>query len=75
MDISSVTINGDALNPDASYRVTVNSFLAGGGSGFSVLTEGTDRVGGMIDVEALEAYFRSADAVDAGPQDRIRRLD
>ena len=29
----------------------------------------------MIDVEALEAYFRGADAVDAGPQDRIRRLD
>ena len=57
------------------YRVTVNSFLAGGGSGFSVLTEGTDRVGGIIDVEALEAYFRSADAVAPGPQDRIRRLD
>ena len=75
VDISSVTINGDALNPEASYRVTVNSFLAGGGSGFSVLTEGTDRVGGMIDVEALEAYFRSADAVAPGPQDRIRRLD
>ena len=75
VDISSVTVNGEALSPDASYRVTVNSFLAGGGSGFSVLTEGTDRVGGMIDVEALEAYFRSADAVDAGPQDRIRRLD
>ena len=75
VDISSVTINGDALEPDTSYRVTVNSFLAGGGSGFSVLTEGTDRVGGMIDVEALEAYFKGMDTVSAGPQDRIRRLD
>ena len=75
VDISSVTINGDALEPDVSYRVTVNSFLADGGSGFSVLTEGTDRVGGMIDVEALEAYFKSMDTVSAGPQDRIRRLD
>ena len=75
VDTSSVTINGDALEPDASYRVAVNSFLADGGSGFSVLTEGTDRVGGMIDVEALEAYFKSMDTVSAGPQDRIRRLD
>lgn len=75
VDSSSVTINGDALDFDSSYRVTVNSYMAGGGSGFDVLTEGTDRVGGMIDVEALEAYFRSTDAVTPGPQDRIRRLD
>ena len=75
VDISSVAINGTALDPDATYRVTVNSYLADGGSGFSVLTEGSDRVGGMVDLEAREIYF--ADNVDVAPgaQDRIRRLE
>ncbi len=75
VDISSITVNGVALDPDANYRVTVNSFLADGGSGFYVLTEGTDRTGGMIDVEAMVSYFAGADVVTPGPQDRIKRLD
>ena len=40
-----------------SYRITVNSFLADGGDGFSVLPEGTDRVGGEVDTKALEDYI------------------
>ena len=75
VDISSITINGMAVDPDATYRITTNSFLADGGSGFSVFTEGTDRTGGIIDVEALEAYFASTNEVTPGPQDRIMRLD
>jgi 5'-nucleotidase len=57
--ISAFTINGEAVPNDASrsYRITVNSFLADGGDGFSVLREGTDRVGGVVDTDALEAYI------------------
>ena len=73
--ISSIKIGGVAVEPDATYRITTNSFLADGGSGFSVFTEGTDRTGGIIDVEALAAYFASANEVTPGPQDRITRLD
>lgn len=75
VDISGITINGMAVDPEATYRITTNSFLADGGSGFSVFTEGTDRTGGIIDVEALAAYFASANEVTPGPQDRIIRLD
>lgn len=75
VDISGITIDGATLEPGASYRITTNSFLADGGSGFSVFTEGTDRTGGVIDVEALEAYFVSEGVVEPGAQDRIRRLD
>ena len=53
------------VETDGNYRVTVNSYLAGGGSGFSVLTEGTDRVGGDVDVDALVAYF--AENEDGAP--------
>ena len=40
----SLKVDGRALAPDARVRVTVNSFLGAGGDGFSVLTEGTERV-------------------------------
>ena len=43
VDPSGMSIDGVPVDPGANYRVTVNSFLAGGGSGFSVLTEGTER--------------------------------
>ena len=75
VDISGIKISGVAVEPDATYRITANSYLADGGSGFSVFTEGTDRTGGIIDVDALTAYFASANEVSPGPQDRITRLD
>jgi|RhiMetdeSRZDD1v2_1073273.scaffolds.fasta_scaffold95864_3 5'-nucleotidase len=48
---------GVVLHPDHTYRVTVNSFLATGGDGFTVFTEGTERLGGAQDLDALIAYF------------------
>jgi 5'-nucleotidase len=59
------------LQPAASYRVTVNSFLAEGGDHFTVLKEGTDRVGGPIDVDALERYIRARSPLAPGPTGRI----
>ena len=75
VELSSISIDGVPVEPDGRYRVTVNSYLAGGGSGFSVLEEGTDRVGGDIDLDALVAYFAKAGTVAPGPQDRITRLN
>ena len=49
----------------------VNSFLAGGGGGFSVLEEGTDRVAGPGDLEALEAYFAAQGPVSPPNLDRV----
>ena len=46
-------VDGKPLAPDARVRVTVNSFLATGGDGFTVFAEGTDRVVGPPDLEAL----------------------
>lgn len=63
-----------AIDPNASYRVTVNSFLADGGDGFAVLREGTERLGGAVDTDALEAYFATYSPVPPGPQNRITML-
>ncbi len=55
--VTGLTIGGTAVDPAASYRITVNSFLADGGDLFSVLREGTDRLGGEVDTDALETYI------------------
>ena len=40
--------NGIPIDPAASYTVVVNSFLAGGGDGFNVLTNGTSPATGPL---------------------------
>jgi 2',3'-cyclic-nucleotide 2'-phosphodiesterase (5'-nucleotidase family) len=55
--VSNLSIGGVAVDPAATYRITVNSFLADGGDKFTVLREGTDRLGGEVDTDALEAYI------------------
>jgi 5'-nucleotidase len=71
VDPATIKIDGVTVDPGTGYRVTVNSFLADGGDGFSVLSEGTDRLGGEIDLDALVTYFGANSPVAPGPQDRI----
>lgn len=47
------------LDPAATYRVTVNSFIAAGGDNFLVLPQGTNRVVGPVDLDALVDYVES----------------
>jgi 5'-nucleotidase len=49
--------NGVVQDPARTYRVTVNSFMASGGDGFRMLAEGTSRVGGAQDIDAMTAYL------------------
>jgi 5'-nucleotidase len=58
--IVSATIEGKPISDTAVYRVTMNSFLAGGGDNFTVFTQGTDTVIGAQDLDALEAYIAAA---------------
>ena len=74
VDPTTITINGVAVDPAASYRVTVNSFLADGGDSFPILTQGTNRLGGEVDTDALERYIATNSPVAPGPQNRITRL-
>jgi 5'-nucleotidase len=48
---------GNVVAPAREWRVTVNSFLAAGGDGFSVLTQGRAPLGGAQDIDALVAYL------------------
>jgi 5'-nucleotidase len=51
--------SGAPINPAATYRVTVNAFLAGGGDNFTVLNEGQNRVVGPVDLDALVDYIET----------------
>ena len=64
------------LEPAATYRVVVNSFLASGGDNFGVLTEGTNVVGGPVDVDALVEYLgEQPQPVRATIEGRIAHLN
>ena len=52
-----VDAGGVMANPNKTYRIAVNNFMADGGDGFSTLKKGTSRLGGAQDIDALTAYF------------------
>jgi 5'-nucleotidase len=58
VDASDVRIGGQPLVLDQPYSVVVNSYLAEGGDNFTVLREGTDRLGGPLDLDALVDYLQ-----------------
>lgn len=60
----SVRLDGQPLDPAATYRVAVNSFLAGGGDGFPTLADGTDTLVGGDDLAALESYLTANSSAD-----------
>ena len=70
----SLRLDGRTIDPAQTYRVTVNDFLADGGDGFRVLREGTDRVGGPVDVDALIGYLSEASSAGPLAPDRIPRI-
>ena len=72
--VSNLLVAGAPVVDTQTYRITVNSFLADGGDRFFVLREGTNRVGSLVDTDALEQYF--ATGPKAPPAlDRITRVD
>ncbi len=58
----SLKINGKPVLPEQRYRVTVNSFMAGGGDNFTVLNQASQRVDtGLNDLQALVDYLQARD--------------
>jgi len=66
VDPASIAIDGIVVDPNANYRITVNNFVADGGDKFYVVAQGTHRLGGAQDIDALEAWFNNP-AADSNP--------
>ena len=69
--VSNLALNGTPIDPAGTYRVSINNFLAGGGDGFTVFTQGTDLQGGPIDLDALVDYFAANSPIAPPPLNRI----
>lgn len=72
---ASITLSGKPIDPATSYRVTVNNYLALGGDGFTVLTQGSSPQFGVYDDEALFAYFQASSPIEPPAVDRIVRTN
>ena len=70
-----MTLNGAPIDPAAGYRVTVNNFLAVGGDGFTVLTQGASPQIGVYDSDALNTYFLANSPIAPGAVNRIARIN
>ena len=71
-----VTLNGTPLDPNATYRVVVNSFLASGGDNFDTLAHGVDKLdSGQVDLQAAVDYFAARGVVDPPALGRHVLLD
>jgi 5'-nucleotidase len=71
VDPASIRINNAPVDPAAGYRVTVNSLLADGGAQFYILKQGTQRLVGPVDLDAMVAYLAKHPAVSPVAPHRI----
>ncbi|KIF72031.1 5'-nucleotidase [Streptomyces sp. AcH 505] len=62
----SIRLNGEPLDPAATYRVAMNEFLSGGGDGFAVLGQGANKLVGASDLDMFNNYL-AANSTAAAP--------
>lgn len=58
VDPAQIFVGGVPLNLAATYTVTANNYLAGGGDNFSVFNSATDKVMGPVDIDTLVDHVR-----------------
>ena len=69
--VSDMRLDGQPIEPETRYRVTVNSFLANGGDRFSVFTQPGDKTVGPVDLDAFEAWIDGEGGRELPATDRI----
>jgi 5'-nucleotidase len=72
--VSNIAINGVPVDPNATYRIAENSFLASGGDNFTGFTAGTDLITGAVDLDALNDYLAAHSPVAPPALNRITQL-
>lgn len=73
-EVTGMWLDGEPIDPGATYSVTVNSFLASGGDNFREFTNGTGRADtGKVDLEAMVDYLDALASTDPLPVDYRQR--
>ncbi|WP_333688745.1 bifunctional metallophosphatase/5'-nucleotidase [Methylococcus capsulatus] len=73
VDPASIRLGGKPVAAGRTYRIATNDFLADGGDGFTVFTQGTDRRAAMPELSALERYLGRHSPLTPGTLRRIIR--
>jgi 5'-nucleotidase len=73
VDATSMKLDGARIEPEKTYRVTINNYLALGGDGFVAFKRGADARFGVYDNDALFAYLGMRGPVAPAPPRRITR--
>lgn len=68
-------LDGSAVTPEMTLRVTANSFMVSGGDDLAALRQGQNPQPGLIDVDALEHYLRANPGLKPDPVPRVTRLN
>lgn len=63
--VQDLRIDGQPVDPAAAIRFTVNSFMADGGDGLSLLRQGRERLGGELDIDALVSFLKTTPSPSA----------
>lgn len=76
VSVTNIKLNGVALNPAATYIVTINNFLADGGDNFTVFRQVSPalRIGGGIDLDELNNYLASEGPIDPPGTNRVNEV-
>ncbi len=74
------TVDGEPLNPEATYRVVTNDFLAGGQDGWVTFADGTNRLNTYYDMQEgandyIQWYNTNVGPIDHEVEGRIVKLD
>jgi len=72
--VMNIQIAQKPLELTHAYHVTMNSFLASGGDGFSQFKQAPTVSGGELDIDALSEYLRQHPGIKPPATDRIRML-
>ena len=68
-------LNGVPIQSGLQYRITANSFLAGGSEGMGLFRAGTDRQVGVLDLEALVEMISAGSPYAPPGIGRITRIN
>ncbi|GAA4824319.1 ExeM/NucH family extracellular endonuclease [Nocardioides caeni] len=73
-EVTGMWLNGEPVDAAATYSVTVNSFLGGGGDNFWEFANGTGKVDtGQVDLQAMVDYMGQYDEANPLPVDYAQR--
>jgi 5'-nucleotidase len=69
--VSAIILDGKPIDLTTDYRITVSSFLANGGDGFTGFMKQRDVVTGTTDIDALEAWIKAVPVRTVPDQARV----